>query len=85
MSLPVKWGVSMIVHCTKCHHESQCVKNNKPCAWCLEPMKSIGSDYMSEKDGSLSNEEIEDEVYHRSSTRVVRSPALRNGDHSGNQ
>ena len=47
----------MIVVCVKCFHESQCVKNDQPCAWCYSPMKSIGDDYMSEADGSLSNEE----------------------------
>jgi hypothetical protein len=50
----------MVVHCTKCHHETQCVTNNKPCAWCGAPMRAIGGDYMSKSDGSLSNKEKQD-------------------------
>lgn len=46
----------MICLCTnpKCGHESQRVTNTKPCPWCGCSMRSIGSDYMSPADGSVS-------------------------------
>ena len=42
----------MITKCVSCHHEAQTVENTEPCDWCGEPMQSIGSDYMSDCDGS---------------------------------
>jgi hypothetical protein len=52
----------MTVHCTNthCDHETQCMKNDEPCAWCNAPMKAIGDCWMSDSDGSLSTEEIQD-------------------------
>jgi hypothetical protein len=49
------------VHCTNthCDHETQCMKNNEPCAWCNAPMRAIGDCWMSDSDGSLSTEEKE--------------------------
>ena len=47
----------MRVACTACHHETQTVKNNKPCDWCDAPMEALIGDYMSETDGSRSTDE----------------------------
>ena len=52
----------MVVHCTECHHETAVLKNDRPCAWCEAPMKAIGDCYMSESDGSLSTDEVKDEI-----------------------
>ena len=52
----------MVVHCTECHHETAVLKNDQPCAWCEAPMKAIGDCYMSESDGSLSTDEVKDEI-----------------------
>lgn len=43
----------MIVHCTRCHAEWQTVENDILCYDCGSPGRSIGSDYMSEKDNSV--------------------------------
>lgn len=49
----------MIVACTngKCNHETQSLKNNQACDWCLAPMQAIGDCWMSKNDGSLSTDE----------------------------
>ena len=44
----------MIVGCTSCHHEAQVVSNVDPCIECGAPMRSIGDDYMSDCDESIS-------------------------------
>lgn len=50
----------MIALCTGrgCEHEAQVRVNDKPCAWCLSPMRAIGDCYMSKSDGSLSTDEV---------------------------
>lgn len=44
---------SMVVKCISCHCEDQVVKNVAPCDGCGSPMRSIGSDYMSDCDDSI--------------------------------
>ena len=43
----------MIVKCVSCHHEDQRVINDEPCDWCGDAMQSIGDDYMSVCDDSV--------------------------------
>ena len=47
----------MIVLCTatECGHEQQTVANDRVCDWCGAPCQSIGSDYMSDCDKSLTD------------------------------
>lgn len=45
----------MIAHCVDCQHEDQRVKNEDPCGWCGGAMHSIGDDYMSDKDDSITS------------------------------
>jgi hypothetical protein len=45
----------MIAKCISCHHEIQCVTNVEPCDWCGHPMKSIGSDYVSDCDDTITD------------------------------
>lgn len=45
----------MIAHCVDCHHEDQRVNNEDPCGWCGGAMQSIGDDYISDADGSITS------------------------------
>jgi hypothetical protein len=52
-------GATMIVKCTAeardCGHEWQTVANDHVCDWCGAPGQSIGSDYMSDCDKSITS------------------------------
>ncbi len=43
----------MIVKCISCHSEAQVVRNTEPCDGCGSPMRSIGSDHVSDCDESI--------------------------------
>lgn len=45
----------MIAKCVACHCEDQRVANEDPCPECGNPMQSIGSDYMSDCDDSITS------------------------------
>jgi len=48
----------MIAKCISCHCEDQRVTNEDPCPDCGAPMQSIGSDYMSNCDESVTSHKI---------------------------
>lgn len=49
----------MINHCVDCHHETQSVTNEDACDWCGGAMQSIGDDYMSDCDSSITSHKQE--------------------------
>ncbi len=49
----------MIAHCVDCQHEDQRVKNEDACGWCGGAMQSIGDDYMSGCDNSITSHKQE--------------------------